>query len=211
MQAIHQMPVSHHRIPPCLENILDKKIVKAAMTCLEKLVHILCTWLYRPYRTLFQAKSERIHFFSDGQAFLIDCTRNKIAKIAEDHYLNLENLQDVVEKDRITLNGRRVLFSEDERINVRFARASYTDYVVVKDSGPNRVEIEEQETVRAGQRKADKKSWFVDLTKIVRIEQRVGEAPAEGDFDGRLVIPDGEAHLIENPITVDDVTMVEDD
>jgi len=159
-QAIlHSLPVESRFIPSCLENIIDKKIQDVALNKLERLIHWICSWIYCPYQTLYQAKMARVHTFSDGAAKLFDATTQGIVKIDFEW-----------DTDFIAINHKKVLFNPKHNMEVRFSRKADTDFVVVRDDAKRRAgwfEVSEQEISRPGNAKPMAKTWVVDTNQII--------------------------------------------
>lgn len=173
------IPVHSKWVPACLDRILDKKVAGAALSCLEKLVDWICSMIYGPYRTLYQAKLQRVHLFSDKLAKVIDCTMKGIAAIHVSKHVNLLGDINLVihQLDFITLNNKKVYFHQNPAIETIFSRATFTDYVVVKDApqkGPSWIQIIEQETQRPRKDKPIVNEWFVDTEQPVVFQLRLG-------------------------------------
>ncbi len=173
------IPVHSKWVPACLDRILDRKVAGAALSCLEKLVDWICSIICCPYRTLYQAKLQRFHLFSDKIAKLIDCTTRGIAAIHVSKKVNLlGDLNQVVHQlDYITLKNKKVYFHQNPAIEFTFSRAAFTDYVVVKDApqkGPSWIQIIEQETQRPRKNKPIVNEWFVNTEQLVALQVRLG-------------------------------------
>lgn len=159
------IPLKSACVPWCLENIIDKKVQNQALNRLEKLIDWIAMRLYSPYSTLYGAKKERVHFFSDNQAALYDCTKKGIAglRLNEPLVPGADRRADR-RYDFITLFHKRVFFDADLARMTVFGRAAYTDYVLITDGkNPDQVEIQEQEIERTPGIAPRLNQWTVDL------------------------------------------------
>ena len=141
--------------PNCLEHIIDKKVNRVALNCIERLIDYLFTRFYGTYSDIFTAKLNRISIFSSNVRFY-DATSNGIARITD---------------DAILLNGRKVFFDPDFR-NMIFSSQT-TDYILALDAeerGPAWVQIIEYRTPRPENPNPLPKTWMVDTLKVVGVE-----------------------------------------
>ena len=74
------IPVHSSWVPPVLDRIADKKILKLALSILELIVHYICGYMYYPYASLYFQKRGRIHYL-DGLR-VIDFTEKGTVGIA---------------------------------------------------------------------------------------------------------------------------------
>ncbi|MBS0625881.1 MAG: hypothetical protein JSS32_07515 [Verrucomicrobia bacterium] len=160
------IPVHSKWVPTCLEKIIDKKISRVALTRLEKLVDLLCKFIYCPYSDLEQEKRSRILFFSDRQAILIDCTQNSLAGIHVTAFRNMQTGRIDESFDVINLRHgaeRGKIYFGTEVLRAMFSRNLGTDYVAVVDDGANHVKVIEQKLHGRESGPATRHSWRVPV------------------------------------------------
>lgn len=154
LSIVAAFPIESKLVPSFLENIIDKRVAGIALNLLEKTIHWICSWIYCPYNTLYKAKMARIHLFSDSQALLLDSTKQGIAKI---------------DKDSISLHGKKVYFNLIPHVETIFSREAFTDYVVVQDDEhrrPGWYKIVHQETPHPGNLRPMEKYWMVNTNQL---------------------------------------------
>ncbi len=155
---IAAFPVESRFVPSCLECLIDKKVAGIALNLLERLVDWICSWIYCPYNSLYQAKLSRVHRFSDEITTLLDSTKQAIARIEFDW-----------KNDYISLHDKRVVFNQIPNVEIVFSSQSFTDYVVVKDDEnrrPGWYKIVEQEAPRPGNLIPMEKFWMVNTNQL---------------------------------------------
>ncbi len=165
LSVISAFPIEAKLVPIFLENIINKKVAGLALNILEKLVHRIFSWIYRPYNTLYVQKLSRIHLFSDGKAQLLDSTQHKVAQIKHDQKKN---------HDYVSLHGENVYFSPLPLVETVFSKASFTEYVAIHDDEKGRpgwYKISQLETPREGNATPMVKSWQVNTNESQRIER----------------------------------------
>lgn len=184
-QAIQfTIPVHSKWVPNCMERLIDKQIGGVALSTLEKLIDWVMKRLYCPYQTLYKEKMGRIHYFSDKEAQLFDCTTDRIAGIRHPK-------EGVPPCDFITLREKKVYFHQNPRILTIFSKKAFTDYMIVKDAperGAGWCKITEHETVRPEADKPEIHEWFVDTATHNRLVVDIGQIRICGE----------QVYLVEN-------------
>ena len=163
LSAIRTIPLDSALVPVFLEDIINKKIVGAALNALENFIDWLCSWIYYPYIKLYNGKKARIHTFSDNITPLVDSTKQGVAKIDFEW-----------DKDYISLNRIKVLLSANIHINVTFSKKAHTAYVLVLDDEKRRpgwYQIIEEELPRPSNLNPMEKSWWINTNKIHYVNQ----------------------------------------
>ncbi|MES2274125.1 MAG: hypothetical protein V4487_08025 [Chlamydiota bacterium] len=163
------IPLHSKWVPACLEKIIDKKINRIALNCLERLLDFLCSKLYFPYRRLLAAKLARIHLFSDKTTKLFDATAQGIAGIKAKNQAHLIDGGDIRITDYVTLNRKRVFFDPDPGRLMIFSHEAYTESVYVSDAeekGPGWYRIAELALGRPDNPRPMPKTWFVNTNQL---------------------------------------------
>lgn len=163
-----QMP-QVYPIPMWLGDILNKKVNNVAMSCFERIVHWFCNHFYKAYHEFYIHKTTgTVHKFMDG-TLLFDKTNERIAGIKKVQFQNLlpgGPKPDPI--DYITLNGKKVLFTTQDKADLIFAKHTFTESVTVENvpDAAGVIKITEQESVRVFGTPAATNTWHVDLSKI---------------------------------------------
>lgn len=163
-----------HSIPKWLENILDKKVSKTAMNCLERFVHWLCDRLYKAYHEIYIHKTaETVHKFIDGTP-LFDKTEEQIAGIKQEQFQTFisSHVLQTHFAEYITLYDKKVMFLTQDIV---FCQAAGTKSVTIEDDplAPGVVKIIEKQLPSACEMRPATNIWHVDLSQVAIKSQTV--------------------------------------